>query len=80
MSRDDRILEQRQTWAKGKLTVAWLTLCRAVEDPMLSLAWLEVLEKDVSEARAIAEDWGIDCKALIEELAASEVEAETRAR
>lgn len=74
-----QIFVERKAWARGKFTVAWLKLCKAVEDPMLSLAWLEVLEKDLAEAQAIADEWGIDPRAVAEELA-SEVQTGTKAR
>lgn len=79
MITEAQIVEQRQTWAKGKLTVAWLKLAKVVDNPRLTRAWLEVLEKDVVEARAIAEEWGLDCRALIEKLAAGDVESGTKA-
>ena len=64
MKSEAQILQERKAWARGKLTVAWMKISKAAED-------LDVLEAELGEAMAIAKEWGVNCRTVVEEVEAS---------
>jgi hypothetical protein len=66
-----QIVQERQAWAHGKLTVAWLKISKAAGDPDFTAEDLDVLEAELGEAMAIAKEWGVNCRTVVEEVEAS---------
>jgi hypothetical protein len=78
MKSQAQITLERKGWARGKVMYAWLALSEGAANPHLTTEQLALLEEGMKAAAAIAEDWGINYKAIVEELeAGSETESRT---
>lgn len=58
---------ERKAWARGKLITAWLFFSKETESPNLTPEKLGALERDLFDARAIAAEWGLDARRVLEE-------------
>jgi hypothetical protein len=63
-----QITLERKAWARGKLTVAWLKVSKAAKDPLMTAERLDEYDRELRDAMAIAEDWGVDYKTVVEEV------------
>jgi hypothetical protein len=73
---DVQISQERKAWARGTFVVAWLKVCRAVDRDDLTHDELDEFQAELDEARAVATEWGIDCRQIVEDLAEQEVTAD----
>ncbi len=73
MKSQQQIIRERKAWARGKVTVAWLTVAKVVEDPSLTLEQLHEHDRAMRDAIAIAQEWTLDPDAIVDELTASEM-------
>lgn len=67
MKSEAQITLERKAWARGKMLTAWLKLSKAVENPDLTAEQLDEHEGALDEAKAIAGEWAIDHKTVVEE-------------
>lgn len=67
MKSEAQISLERKAWARGKLLTTWLFFSKGTEDPNLTPKKLEQLERDLFDARAIATEWGLDPRRVLEE-------------
>jgi len=63
-----QIVLERKAWARGKVTVAWLKVSKGAEDPDLTPEQLDKLEAELRGAMAIAEEWAVNYKAVVEDV------------
>lgn len=69
MKSEAQILLERKAWARARLLVAWLKISKAPEIPDLTAEQLDELDSELHEAMAIAAEWAIDPRAVLEERA-----------
>lgn len=62
---ETQIAQFRKTWARRKLIAAFHTVDRAVKADVPTAELLE-LDRKLTEAGAIAQEWGIDPQAALE--------------
>lgn len=68
MISEAQITLERKAWARDKVTVAWLKVSKGTEHPDLTVEQLNEYENELREAMAIASEWGVDYKAVVEEV------------
>lgn len=68
MKSEAQIALDRKAWARSKVTVAWLKVSKAAERPDLTAEQLDQLDEELRGAMAIAEEWSVDYKIIVEEL------------
>lgn len=64
-----QIVRERQEWARGKLIRAWFTITKALESPNLTPEKFKALDEAMHHASAIATEWGLNPRDILEELA-----------
>jgi hypothetical protein len=74
MVSEKQLVRDRQAWARGLVIVAWLKLSKAAEGSYLTLEELEEFEAGLRHAMAVAGEWGLNPRTIVEE--AEQVRAE----